>query len=98
MQKPKNEKFKEIKENLLETKTIEENKTQNILNPEENETKEKRKEPEKDSLHDEYIAQLKENNNVLKDLLRNKNKEIIALELKIKKDKLEKRKEIQEFK
>jgi len=98
MQKPKNEKFEEIKENLLKTKTIEENKTQNILNPEENETKEKRKEPEKDSLHDEYIAQLKENNNVLKDLLRNKNKEIIALELKIKKDKLEKRKEIQEFK
>lgn len=45
-----------------------------------------------------FIKQLKENNKVLKDLIRNKNKEVVALENKLKQDKLEYRKELLKFK
>lgn len=41
-----------------------------------------------------FIKQLKENNKVLKDLMRNKNKEIVTLEKQLKTDKLESRKEL----
>lgn len=41
-------------------------------------------EPEVPSPQTEYISQLKDNNKVLKDLIRNKNKEIVSLEMTIK--------------
>mmetsp|Transcript_14224 Transcript_14224/g.14209 ORF Transcript_14224/g.14209 Transcript_14224/m.14209 type:complete len:92 (+) Transcript_14224:117-392(+) len=41
-------------------------------------------EPEPSALQQEYIDQLKDNNKVLKDLIRNKNKEIVSLEMTIK--------------
>lgn len=46
-------------------------------------------ESERLDLESAYISQLKENNKVLKDLMKNKNKEIISLEMQIKKDKLQ---------
>lgn len=61
------------------------------LNPEEVER-------EPSDLQKEYISQLKDNNKVLKDLIRNKNKEIVSLEMTIKKDKVAQRKEVQGFK
>ena len=53
---------------------------------------------ERQGLQEIYINQLKENNQVLKDLIRNKNKEVISLELQMKKDKLAHRKETQGLK
>lgn len=55
-------------------------------------------EREKQELQDAYVKQLKENNKVLKDLMKNKNKEVISLELQIKKDKMDFRKELQGLK
>jgi len=55
-------------------------------------------ETENHGLQEAYVDQLKENNKVLKDLMSTKNKEIIALEMQIKKDKLYKLKEVQRLK
>ena len=55
------------------------------MNPEESLEESKREtETMRPTLQDEYIEQLKENNQVLKDLIRNKNKEIISLEMNFK--------------
>ncbi|CAI2363845.1 unnamed protein product [Moneuplotes crassus] len=80
---------KKIDDIELPTKPIE--KSAPCQNPEQDE-------PEIPSPQTEYISQLKDNNKVLKDLIRNKNKEIVSLEMTIKKDKISQRKEMMECK
>ena len=79
--------------NILQTSTAKEGKSDDKL-----ELSKREANIEKIDSQEIYIKQLKENNKVLKDLMRNKNKEIVTLEKQLKTDKLESRKELMNLK